>query len=168
MEPTNADGGFAFVQISEFSNADVAPPVPPETYGAYKGKDKKGNSVVALMDMLTKELETDLQEAQHNEKTAQKEYAELLMDAQESRATDVKTVTTAEKSAAALESQLDESKTKQIMDGDALEQVKSYIADLHQSCDFIVANYDLRAQARDNEVSSLTNAKAVLNGASYN
>ena len=36
---------------------DAAPPPPPETWGAYQKKDGKSNGVLALMDMLIKELQ---------------------------------------------------------------------------------------------------------------
>ena len=38
---------------------------------------------------------------------------------------------------------------KQIMTVEEMEQVRNYIADLHQSCDFILANFELRRQALD-------------------
>jgi len=45
--------------------------------------------------------------------------------------------------------------------------LQQYIAQLHGSCDFIVQNFDLRKAARENEVESLKNAKAVLSGADF-
>jgi arginine utilization protein RocB len=158
-----------FVQLHQHTKGKsaVAPPVPPETFGAYANKGQKSNSVMALMDMLTKDLEKDMQEAEHNEKTAQKEYEQLLADAQETRAQDVKTITTNENSKAELEGELDQAKTQQIMAKDQKKQLESYLADLHSSCDFVVANFDVRKSARSTEIDSLANAKAVLNGASY-
>jgi hypothetical protein len=122
---------------------------------------------MGLMDMLTKELEKDMQAAEHEEKTANKEYTELVADAQETRAQDVKGMTTAENSKAELETELDEAKTQSIMKNDELQQIQTYIQDLHSSCDFILANFEVRREARGNEIDSLTNAKAVLSGADY-
>merc|ERR1712159_437864 len=101
------------------------------------------------------------------EKTANKEYTELVADAQETRAQDAKSITTAENSKAELETELDEAKTQNIMKNDELQQVQTYIQDLHSSCDFILANFEVRREARSNEIDGLTNAKAVLSGASY-
>jgi len=149
--------------------ADVNEPEPqPETWnGDYQSKGKKSNSVMALMDMLTKELETEIQEAEHDEKTAQKEYAQLLLDAQETRASNVKSVTDKTKAKADMETRLEDEKTKHIVASDQLETVKAYVADLHNSCDFILANFEIRRAARTAEVESLVNAKAVLNGANF-
>merc|ERR1719235_2388406 len=59
MIPTDAPVMIAgttqtvFVQLKD----DAAPPPPPETWGAYQKKDGKSNGVLALMDMLIKELQ---------------------------------------------------------------------------------------------------------------
>merc|ERR1719311_1345192 len=87
-----------FAQVRAHDASDVAPPPPPETFGAYEKKGEKSAGVMGLMDMITKELETDMKEASYEEKTASKEYAELMADSQATRATDTKSIT--DKSAA--------------------------------------------------------------------
>merc|ERR1712061_642990 len=42
-----------------------------------------------------------------------------------------------------------------------------YIKDLHLDCDWLIANFQARKEARAGEVESLKNAKAVLSGADY-
>merc|ERR1719453_2381604 len=101
------------------------------------------------------------------EKTAVKEYEELLADAQENKAANIKAITDKTKSKADLETTLEDEKTKKIVTDDQLATLKSYISDLHQSCDFIVANFEVRREARTSEIEGLVNAKAVLKGADY-
>jgi len=48
-----------------------------------------------------------------------------------------------------------------------LDLIAKTIGDLHVSCDFILQNFDLRKEARTNEVESLKTAKAILSGASF-
>merc|ERR1712228_799487 len=48
-----------------------------------------------------------------------------------------------------------------------LEQLSNYNAELHQSCDFVLKNFDLRQAARDEEVEALRQAKAILSGANF-
>merc|ERR1719440_1067150 len=45
-----------FVQLKDDA-APPPPPPPPDTWGAYQKKDGKSNGVIALMDMLMKELQ---------------------------------------------------------------------------------------------------------------
>merc|ERR1719482_2201713 len=49
----------------------------------------------------------------------------------------------------------------------SLEQLASYAADVHQSCDFVLKNFEVRQAARDQEVEALRQAKAVLSGADF-
>merc|ERR1712060_778784 len=42
-----------------------------------------------------------------------------------------------------------------------------YKAELHQSCDFVMKNFDIRQTARDEEVEALRQAKAILSGAKF-
>jgi hypothetical protein len=156
-----------FVQLHTQENDKDAPAPPPETYGEYKKKGEKSNGVIALMDKLARDLEKESQEAEHFEKTAQRDYQELAADAQESRAQNSKSVTDKQGSVANLESKVQEAKNQHIISTDNLDQVKNYILDLHQSCDFIIANFEVRRESRGNEIESLKNAKAVLSGAGY-
>merc|ERR1719210_3265066 len=48
-----------------------------------------------------------------------------------------------------------------------LEQLSNYNAQLHQSCDFVLKNFDLRQTARDEEIEALKQAKAILSGAKF-
>merc|ERR1719491_2783412 len=48
-----------------------------------------------------------------------------------------------------------------------LEQLANYKAKLHQSCDFVLDNFDLRQTARDEEVEAIRQAKAILSGAKF-
>merc|ERR1719428_1839699 len=117
---------------------------------------------MALMDMMVKEMEGDAESAEYDEKTAQTDYAELMADSQETRAQDTKSVVEKTTSKATLEGKLVEAKEKKSLTFDELEEIASYIHELHSSCDFIMENFDMRKEARTNEVESLKNAKAVL------
>merc|ERR1719421_349101 len=157
----------SFVQIKQHNQGPELEAAPETWEGAYQAKGKKSNSVMALMDRLTKELETEVKEAEHDEKTATKEYQELMADAQENRAANTKSISDKSKSKADIEVKLEETKTQNIVTKDQLATTEGYIADLHQSCDFILANFEVRREARTAEQESLVNAKAVLSGADF-
>merc|ERR1719238_2118131 len=71
-------GSFAQVRSHSDDDLDVAPPPPPETFGAYEKKGEKSAGVMGLMDMMVKELESDMKNGAYEEKTAQADYAKLM------------------------------------------------------------------------------------------
>ena len=46
-----------------------------------------------------------------------------------------------------------------------LEELSNYNAELHQNCDFIMKNFEIRQIARDEEIGPLKQAKSILSGA---
>jgi hypothetical protein len=159
-----------FIQLHKRSHqVALAPEKPeaPEEYGEFKKKSGSSNSVTALMDSLTAEVDKGLQEAEHDEKTAVRDYEKLVADAKENREGSSKTLTQQQEEKAATEGLLQESKEKHTLTTDKLNGLNSYIADLHKSCDFIIANFEMRREARTNEREGLQNAKAVLSGSDY-
>jgi len=152
-----------FVQLQ----GDAAPPAPPDTWGAYQKKDGKSNGVITLMEMLAKELQDGIVEAEHDEETAQKDYERLMSDSQASRAQNVESITSDESAKADLDTKVESTKQKKTTQEAELANTNGYITQLHANCDFLVDNYDLRKAARANEVESLKNAKSVLSGANF-
>jgi hypothetical protein len=164
---TGVESPLSFVQFRDADTTDDtdAPPPPPETMDAYTKKDAGGP--VALIDRLKRDLERDTQECEHDEKEAQKDYEQMMSDSVAKRTADSKSVTEKEAQKAELEADLmgakdlKKSKTAEFM------ATQEYITQLHGSCDFLLQNYDLRKEARANEVEALKNAKAVLSGADF-
>jgi hypothetical protein len=158
-----------YTQLRESTSDDAAgaPPPPPATWDAYQKKDGKSNGVIALMDMLQKELEDGITEAENEEKTAQKDYERLMVESKESRASMSESITTKEVAKADLDTKIEATKEKKTSQEAQLSSLKQTMAQLHADCDFLVENYDLRKAARENEVEGLKNAKSVLSGASF-
>merc|ERR1719440_2178641 len=83
---------------------DVAPPPPPpETFSGEVKKNEKSAGVMGMMDSIVRDLENDMKDAEYEEKTAQKDYAELMSDSQATRQADSKAVV--DKTAAKAESE---------------------------------------------------------------
>jgi hypothetical protein len=164
-DPRDAEAAAAvFVQRS---SSDVAPPPPPDTWGAYQKKDGKSNGVMALMDMLVKELQDGITEAEHEEETAQKDYERLMSDSQASREKSVESITAKEAARADLDSKVVSTKEKKASEEAELMNIEGYLAQLHADCDFLLENYDVRKAARVSEKEGLVNAKSVLSGANF-
>merc|ERR1719181_2607847 len=60
LAPTAAPGGIAGTGVGAF--AQVAPPPPPETFGAYTKKGEESGGVIAMMDMMVADLDKEIQE----------------------------------------------------------------------------------------------------------
>merc|ERR1719451_16849 len=156
-----------FAEVRAHSHDDGAPPPPPETWGAYQKKDGKSNGVMALMDMLMKELSDDLTTSENEEKTSQTDYERLMADSQATRSQNVASITDKESAKADMDTAIEQTKAKLDSQQTSLADIKQYILQLHANCDFLIENYDLRKSARENELASLANAKSVLSGADY-
>merc|ERR1719265_838074 len=94
LAPTAAPGGIAGTGVAVMAQvkAHDAPPPPPETFGAYAKKSEESGGVISMIDMLIKELDTELTEAETEEKLAQEEYEELMADSAAKRASDSKSL----------------------------------------------------------------------------
>merc|ERR1719324_2097195 len=94
-----------------------------------------------------------MQEAEMDEKLAQEEYEQFMADSAEKRANDSKAIT-------------DKSAQKAQLEGE-LQATEEALHDLHTDCDWLLENFDLRKNARANEIDALKKAKAVLSGANF-
>jgi len=172
--PTEAPGGIAgtgigasFAQIHAHRQHKVAPPPPPETFGAYTKKTGQKNGVIAMIDLLIADLDKEMQEADVTEKDSQKEYEAMMASAQKKRAEDSKSITDKEAAKGSTEEMLQAETEKKAGSSKSLMKTSEYLKNLHLECDWLLKYFDVRKQARAGEVESLTKAKAVLHGASY-
>jgi chromosome segregation ATPase len=179
LAPTAAPGGIAgtgveaaamFMQINEHAHHEQqrdAPEPAPATWGAYRKKGEETTGVIAMIDLLIRDLDKELTEAATEEKNAQKEYEEAMDDAAKKRAADVKAMATKEKAKADAEETLSTDTASKKVEQKELMATSMYLNDLHQECDWLMQNYDLRKSARADEAEALKDAKAVLAGADF-
>merc|ERR1712107_789653 len=111
LAPTNAPGGISGTGIALTQQKD-APPPPPETYGAYVKKSEENAGVIGMMELLIKDLDTEMAEATAEEKDAQQDYEQMMVDSAQKRTNDSKSLTDKQASKAELEGALEEHKTK--------------------------------------------------------
>jgi predicted nucleic acid-binding Zn-ribbon protein len=173
MAPTMPPGGIsgtgitAFVQISAHSQGKVAPPPPPEAFGAYQKKSGEKAGVVTMIDMLIKDLDKEMTEASTMEKDAQADYEAMMTDSAEKRAMDSKSLTEKESTKAALEEDLETHTEAKADYSKELAATLEYNNSLHLECDWLLKYFEVRKEARASEVDALGKAKAVLSGADY-
>merc|ERR1719310_1840835 len=170
LAPTPAPGGIAgtgitaFVQIKEHRRAD---PGPAPEQASYSKKTEESNGVIAMMDLLIKDLEKEMQVAETAEKDAQSDYETSMSDAKEKRAADVQLAAEKESATAEAEGALQRHMESKLAANKELMATLEFISGLHGECDWLMQNYDTRKEARAGEVESLDKAKAVLSGADY-
>jgi len=151
-----------FVQIKAHDEEDS-----DENFSTQYQKSEKSAGVIGLMDMMVREIETDMKDAEYGEKTAQSDYGKLMADSEETRTATSKMIVTKTASKAETEAKLDAAKDALTAVSTDLDLIAATTGDLHMQCDFLLQNYDLRMEARTNEIESLKNAKAILSGADF-
>merc|ERR1719205_8314 len=99
-----------------------------------------------------------------SEEDAQKAYEDFVKETNASVEAKSKEIVDKSEIKAKKETDLVEAKEAVMLE---LEQLSNYNAELHQSCDFIVKNFEIRQTARDEEIEALKQAKAILSGADF-
>merc|ERR1719235_885443 len=170
LAPPPAPGGIAGTGVEAFVQLALhrdAPPPPPETYGAYAKKTEEHGGVVAMMDLLIRDLAKEMTAAETDETASQTAYEKLLADSAEKRAKDVQAIGTKEAAKADAEQLLVTEQGEHASTSKELAATKLYEGQLHAECDWLLAHFDLREAARAQETENLQAAKAVLSGADF-
>jgi len=165
--PTPAPGGIAGTGITVLAQNSDAPPPPPATFGPYAKKSGENTGVIAMIDLLIKDLDREMTESETAEKDAQADYETLMSDSAAKRTADSSSLTEKSATKAALEGDLEAHKESLVSAKSELAATLEYIASLHAECDWLLQYFDVRKDARASEVDALQNAKAVLSGASF-
>merc|ERR1719240_1245226 len=120
-----------------------------------------------MMDMLVKELDKEMTEAEVEEKDAQEDYEKYMKDSADKRAEDTKALTDKGLAKADMETELQALTDTKTATEEELSATKDYINTLHADCDFLLEYYEERKTARAGEIDAIGKAKAVLSGADY-
>merc|ERR1719453_1966003 len=101
------------------------------------------------------------------EKDAQGDYEQMMKDSAEKRASDSKSISEKESAKADTETALTNHKGELKSQKKEMMATLEVIQALHRECDWLIQYFDVRKEARTNEIGALTKAKAVLSGADY-
>jgi len=157
--PTPAPGGIAGTGIMAFVQVHDEVEVQKKT--------ELGAGVIAMMDLLLKDLNSQMQVAETDEKNAQSDYEQAMGDAKETRTADAKLLGEKMSAKAETDSALEGHTEDKLSAAKELMGNGEYIASLHADCDWLLQKYDQRKEARADEVDAMKKAKDVLNGADY-
>merc|ERR1719453_562560 len=139
---------------------------PPAGFEAYK-KNQASGGVMGMIQQIIDDAKAMEAEAIRSEEDAQTAYESFVKETNASIEAKSKDIVSKSESKAEAESELVETKEAKEATMLELEQLSNYNAELHQSCDFVMKNFDLRQTARDEEVEALKQAKAILSGAKF-
>jgi chromosome segregation ATPase len=155
---------FDKVSLLQKRQPGAGPPPPMTGFKDYS-KNKQSGGVMGMIQQIIDDAKAMENEAIRGEEDAQKEYEDFVKETNLS--TDEKNkaiVTKTEENAQANENLVEttEAKDSAVANLDLLSQEN---AELHQSCDFVMKNFELRQSARDEEIAALKQALAILSGA---
>merc|ERR1719310_2731779 len=120
-----------------------------------------------MIDLLIKDLDKEMTEAEAEEKDAQADYEQMMSDSAEKRAADSKSLAEQEAAKADAEASLQQHGADKKAAEKELGATLQYIHSLHNECDWLLQYFDVRKEARTSEIDALGKAKAVLSGADY-
>merc|ERR1712151_1259930 len=153
--------GPSFVQRQE----PVGPP-PPPGFEEYKNNAANGG-VMSMIQQIISDAKAMEAEAIRSEEDAQKAYEDFVKETNNSIEAKSREIVNKSELKAKAEGELVETKEAKEAVMLELEQLSNYNAELHQSCDFVMKNFDVRQTARDEEVEALKQAKAILSGSKF-
>jgi len=166
LETTPAPGGIAGTGIGLVQTA-TAPPPPPQAFDAYAKKGEESSGVIAMVDLLVKDLDKTMTEAEVTEKDAQEDYGTFMQDAADKRTQDSQSLNDKQGNLANLKGGLEEHSGNLGSTNKELDATNQYIHAVHLECDWLIKYHAMRKETRASELDSLGNAKAVLSGAGY-
>merc|ERR1712204_24761 len=145
---------------------EPAGPPPPPGFEAYK-KNAASGGVMKMIQEIINDAKAMEAEAIRSEEDAQKAYEDFVKETNASIEAKSKEIVNKSETKAKAETDLIEAKEAKEGVLLELEHLSNYNAQLHQSCDFVQNNFELRQTARDEEIEALRQAKAILSGAKF-
>ncbi|CAE7215559.1 unnamed protein product [Symbiodinium pilosum] len=151
-----ASQGASFVQATA--------PGEPEGFGAYE-KASGGKGVLATIQSVIGDTEALSAEAAEAEKTAQTSYEDFAAETEDSVKLKQEGIEKLNAEKAKQEVQLAETSDAKRLTAAEIAQLLKSKEQLHESCDFLLSQFNVRQKARSEELQALERAKDVLSGA---
>jgi hypothetical protein len=158
--------GFYEKKAAFLQKQEPAGPPPPPGFKEYK-KNESAGGVMGMIQQIINDAKAMEAEAIRAEEDAQKAYEDFVKETNASIETKTKEIINKSEEKAKGETDLTQANTDKEAVLLELEQLSNYNAELHQSCDFVMKNFEIRQTARDEEIEALKQAKAILSGAKF-
>jgi hypothetical protein len=152
----------ALVQIK--AHGSVAPPPPkPKAYEKSAG----AGGVLQLLAQIISEAEQEGKVLVLNENDQQRIYSEFVASSTTSIEADRNTIAEKEKHTAESSGALSKTEESQLANQEMLDSLDGQLTALHAECDYVIKYFKLRQNARQEEMDSIEEAKAILSGANF-
>lgn len=152
---------FSQVRASLLQTSKQTPPVAQAEYSANKG----ATGVMEMIEKLVYDSQDLMKDARKSESEAQAAYETTVADTNGSVAALQKEVVTQTKAKAQAEKDRLNTESDHSDTVKEIEGLQKYNGDLHQECDYLLKNFNLRQSSRQDEVEALQQAKQILSGA---
>mmetsp|Transcript_63167 Transcript_63167/g.159336 ORF Transcript_63167/g.159336 Transcript_63167/m.159336 type:complete len:780 (-) Transcript_63167:113-2452(-) len=136
---------------------------PPVQFNDYKA-NAGSSPVMGLIEQILEDSKTLEAETTAAETKAQADYEAFVKDSNALIKSLQDAITSKTKAVAAADSDKADASADLESTVDELESLAAYEADLHAECDFVLKNFDIRQQARKQEMEAIQSAKAILSG----
>jgi len=148
------------------SKQEPAGPPPPPGFKEYK-KNENAGGVMGMIAQIIADAKALEAETVRDEEEATKAYEDFVKDTNSSIEAASKSIVMKTEEKAQAESDKAEAEEALASVELELDALANYNLELHQSCDFVQKNFEIRQTARDEEIEALKQAKAILSGAKF-
>jgi hypothetical protein len=138
----------------------------PPTQGTYK-KNASGSGAVMMIEMIIKESADVEAKALQAENEAQASYEAFMADSSASKDAAQRSIVNKSKARGGVLEAKVQAESERAATIDNILKLGEHSVALHQDCDFLIQNYDVRQSSRAEEIESLKNALAIFNGANF-
>lgn len=140
---------------------------PPPSKGQDYAKSGGSGAVMQLLMKIIENSEVEEQQLSQDEQRSQQLYEEFVQTA--AATIEAARVAMSEKSTRLAETESAKSETEEALlaTGQVLEKLSELLKNFHLECDYLLKYFDIRQQARAEEIDAITDAKAVLSGADF-
>lgn len=158
----------SLVQVRQHQPVPGAAVEAPPSQNAMKYEKSGGaGGVTQLLTKVIEEATAEEQELEVDENSAQKMYGEFVLATKSSLEADRSSIAEKEKQVAETESEKSMTEEAQLANKANIEDLNGLLTGFHADCDYVIKYFKLRQQARQEEMDSIEEAKAILSGADF-
>jgi len=162
----NVLNSFYAKEKKSFVQKEPAGPPPPKGFSEYKNNAQSGG-VLNMIQQIIDDAKAMGEEAIQGELDSQTAYEQFIQDSNTSVENKRKARTGAQAEKAQAEGDLADTKASISENAKLQESLADDKAATHKACDFTMKNFEVRQDARDQEISALGQAKAILSGSKF-